>query len=273
MTIRRPWYQVLGWYVLLITVCSVFFFPLFWIGTSAFKTQSQIISSPPIWIFHPILGNFRRVFSEQNFFAYLINSTIIAVGATSLALVMGVPAAYSISRFRQTTFGVVILIARLMPGISLLLPWYIAFSRLRLIDTYTALIASHIIIALPLVVWIMINFFDGIPRALEESAMVEGATQQGAFVHILLPLTGPGIITATTLSFIFSWNNFMFSLVLASRKTKTLPIAIYNFVSYAEVNWGDVMAAAVVIIAPAILLTMIFQRYVVRGLTTGAVKG
>lgn len=270
---KTRWYRQIVWYVMVVLVCAVFFFPLFWIGSSAFKTQAQIISSPPVWSFHPILTNLTRVFTEQNFFSYLINSTIIAVGATGLSLILGVPAAYSISRFRQTTFGVVILIARLMPGISLLLPWYIIFSRLHLIDTYTALIASHILIALPLVVWIMINFFDGIPRSLEESAMVEGATQQGAFFHVLLPLTGPGIVTATTLSFIFSWNNFMFSLVLASRRTKTLPIAIYNFVSYAEVNWGDVMAAAVVIIAPAIVLTMIFQRYVVRGLTAGAVKG
>jgi multiple sugar transport system permease protein len=270
---RNQWQFKLVWYVMVVLICAVFFFPLFWIGSAAFKTQSQIIASPPVWRFHPTLDNLRRVFEEQNFLAYLLHSTIIAVGATGLSLLLGVPAAYSISRFKQTSFGVVILIARLMPGISLLLPWYIVFSRLHLIDTYTALIASHILIALPLVVWIMINFFDGIPRAIEESAMVEGATRQGAFLHVLLPLTGPGIVTATTLSFVFSWNNFMFSLVLASRRTKTLPIAIYNFVSYAEVNWGDVMAAALVIIAPAIALTMIFQRYVVRGLTVGAVKG
>lgn len=270
---RNVWYRNALWYALIVIVCLLFFFPLFWIGSSAFKTQAQIIASPPVWTFHPTFSNLRRVFAEQKFLAYLVNSTIIAVGATVLSLILGVPAAYSISRFKQQTFGVIILIARLMPGISLLLPWYIVFSRLKLIDTYTSLIASHMLIALPLVVWIMVNFFDGIPRALEESAMVEGTTQQGAFLHVLLPLTGPGIVTSTTLSFIFSWNNFMFSLVLASRRTKTLPIAIYNFVSYAEISWGDVMAAAVVIIAPAIILTMIFQRYVVRGLTVGAVKG
>ena len=160
-----------------------------------------------------------------------------------------------------------------MPGISFLLPWYILFSRLGLIDTYTALIASHMLVLLPLIVWIMINYFDGLPRELEESAKVEGCTLQAAFVKILLPISGPGIVTSVTLSFIFSWNNFMFSLVLSAKETKTLPIAIYNFVSYAEVNWGSVLAAAVVIITPAIILTMIFQRYVIKGLTMGAVKG
>jgi multiple sugar transport system permease protein len=140
-------------------------------------------------------------------------------------------------------------------------------------DTYIALILSHLLITLPIVVWIMSSYFDSIPRELEESARVDGATMQKAFMAIILPISGPGIVTATTLSFIFSWNNFMFSQVLSMQRTKTLPIAVYNFVSYAEVDWGAVMAVAVAIMAPAMILTMIFQKYVVKGLTMGAVKG
>ena len=154
------------------------------------------------------------------------------------------------------------------------MPWYIIFSRLHLMDTYTALILSHMLIALPVVVWVMASYFSSIPVEIEESALVDGAPRQRAFLLVILPLSGPGIVTATTLSFIFSWNNFMFSQVLSMETTKTLPIAIYNFVSYAEVDyWGAVMAAAVAIVTPAIILTMIFQKYVVRGLTLGAVKG
>jgi multiple sugar transport system permease protein len=186
---------------------------------------------------------------------------------------MGLPAAYSIARFGQKRLSVFILVARLLPGISFLLPWYIIFSRIGLMDSYTALILSHMLIALPLVVWIMAPYFESIPHEMEESAMVHGATRQRAFLSIILPLSGPGIVTATTLSFLFSWNNFMFSQVLSMEKTKTLPIAVYNFVSYAEVDWGGVMAAAVAIMTPAIILTMIFQKYVVKGLTMGAVKG
>ena len=270
---RHGWSRTIGWYAVVIVVAIPFLFPLLWMALSAFKTQVQIIANPPVWFFVPTLDNFVRVFAEQDFLQFFFNSTIVAVGSTSIALVLGVPAAYSISRFRQRGVGVVILVARLMPGISLLLPWYIVFSRLRLIDTYASLILSHILISLPLVVWIMINFFDNLPREIEESAMVEGTTLQGAFWHVLLPLTGPGVVTSTTLSFIFSWNNFMFSLVLSARRTRTLPIAIYNFVSYAEVSWGSVMAASIAIITPAIILTMIFQRYVIKGLTVGAVKG
>lgn len=263
----------IGWYGLILFIMIPFIFPLFWIISSSFKNQAQIVSMPPVWFFKPSVENYLRVFIDQNFSQYLLNSSIIAVGSTLLSLALGLPAAYSISRHKQHTLGVFILVARLMPGISFLIPWYIIFSKLRLVDTFTALIASHMLVGLPFIVWIMINYFDGIPHELEESARVDGCTIQGLFLKIILPISGPGILTATTLSFLFSWNNFMFSMVLSAQRTKTLPIAIYNFVSYAEVNWGSVMAAAVVIIAPAIILTMIFQRYVTKGLTMGAVKG
>ena len=260
-------------YLLAVAITLVVLFPFLWMLTSSFKTQVDIISWPPKFIFSPTLQNYRKVFGEQDFLKYFLNSTIVGSLAVGLSLVLGLPAAYSISRYAQKKLAVFILLARLMPGISFLMPWYIIFSRLNLMDSYAALVLSHMLIALPIVVWIMSTYFNSIPREMEESAMVDGATRQYAFWAIILPLSGPGIITATTLSFIFSWNNFMFSQVLSMEKTKTLPIAVYNFVSYAEVDWGGVMAAAVAIMAPAIILTMIFQKYVVKGLTMGAVKG
>jgi multiple sugar transport system permease protein len=260
-------------YLVVVGIALVVLFPFLWMLTSSLKTQVDIIAWPPKLLFSPTLQNFRKVFGEQDFLKYFMNSTIVGATAVGLSLVLGLPAAYSIARFRQRRLAVFILLARLMPGISFLMPWYIVFSRLDLMDSYTALILSHMLIALPIVVWIMSTYFSTIPPEMEESAMVDGATRQYAFWAIILPLSGPGIITATTLSFIFSWNNFMFSQVLSMEKTKTLPIAVYNFLSYAEVDWGGVMAAAVAIMAPAIVLTMIFQKYVVKGLTMGAVKG
>ncbi|MDR3220606.1 MAG: carbohydrate ABC transporter permease [Candidatus Accumulibacter sp.] len=260
-------------YIVVIGISLIVLFPFLWMLASSFKTQVDIISWPPRLIFSPTLQNYRKVFEEQDFLKYFLNSTIVGSLAVGFSLLLGLPAAYSISRYTQQRLAVFILLARLMPGISFLMPWYIVFSRLDLMDSYVALVLSHMLIALPIVVWIMSSYFNGIPRELEESAMVDGATRQYAFWAIILPLSGPGIITATTLSFIFSWNNFMFSQVLSMEKTKTLPIAVYNFVSYAEVDWGGVMAAAVAIMAPAIILTMIFQKYVVKGLTMGAVKG
>ncbi len=260
-------------YIMLVLIIIPILFPFVWMLMSSFKTQVDIISWPPKFVFTPVLQNYDRVFIEQNFLRYMKNSVIVSVVSVMLSLVLGLPAAYSIARYKQQKLSMFILVARLMPGISFLMPWYIVFSRLRLMDSYVALILSHMLICLPLVVWVMAPYFDSVPRELEEAAMVDGLTQQMAFFKILLPLSGPGVVTATTLSFIFSWNNFMFSQVLSQQKTRTLPIAVYNFLSYVEVDWGAVMAAAVVIMAPAILLTMFFQKYVVKGLTMGAVKG
>jgi len=259
--------------VVLVCIAIPVLFPFVWMLASSFKTQVDIVAWPPRLVFTPILGNYVKVFQEQNFLKYFANSSIVGITAVALSLILGLPAAYSIARFKQKRLSVFILVARLMPGISFLMPWYIIFSRLHLMDSYIALILSHMLIALPIVVWIMSSYFETIPVEMEESAMVDGATRQRAFMAIILPVSTPGIVTAITLSFIFSWNNFMFSQVLSMERTKTLPIAVYNFVSYAEVDWGAVMAAAVAIMAPAIILTMIFQKYVVKGLTMGAVKG
>jgi len=260
-------------FVMLVVIIVPILFPFIWMLMSSFKTQVDIISWPPKFIFKPVMQNYDRVIIEQNFLLYMRNSVIVSVSSVLLSLVLGLPAAYSIARYKQKKLSIFILIARLMPGISFLMPWYIVFSRLHLMDSFVALILSHMLICLPLVVWVMVPYFDSVPRELEEAAMVDGLTQQMAFFKILLPLSGPGVVTATTLSFIFSWNNFMFSQVLSQQKTRTLPIAVYNFLSYVEVDWGAVMAAAVVIMGPAILLTMFFQKYVVKGLTMGAVKG
>ncbi|MBK5201134.1 MAG: carbohydrate ABC transporter permease [Spirochaetaceae bacterium] len=269
---RKIRHKILHTLLILIILIPIIF-PFIWMVMSSIKTQVDIIAWPPRFIFKPTLINFEKVFIEQNFFHYLKNSVIVAVFAVLLSLIIGLPAAYSIARFKQKKIAVFILVARLLPGISFLMPWYIVFSRLHLMDSYTALILSHILIALPLVVWVMSPYFDAVPIELEEAAMVDGLPQQKSFIMIVLPLSTPGIVTATTLSFIFSWNNFMFSQVLSQQKTRTLPIAVYNFLSYVEVDWGAVMAAAVAIMTPAIIITMIFQKYVVQGLTAGAVKG
>lgn len=269
---RRLFFR-LAFLLLVLSVMLTVLFPLYWIFTSSIKTQVDITAMPPRWVFNPTLQSYRKVFQEQNFLRFFYNSTVIGISAVVLSLVLGLPAAYSIARYKQEKLGLLILVARLMPGIALLLPWYLIFSRLSLVDTYTSMILSHMLIGLPIVVWIMSSFFATVPLEIEESARVDGATRQRTFMEIVLPLSGPGIVTSTTLVFLFSWNNFMFSQVLSMERTKTLPIAVYNFVSYAEVDWGAVMAATVVIIAPAIALTMVFQKYVVRGLTMGAVKG
>lgn len=256
-------------------IAVVFFMltPFLWMVLNAFKTPLQIIKLPPELIFTPTLRNFENVFGTQNFMRYITNSMIIGAGCTLIGLLIGLPAAYSIARYRQNRLALTILMARMVPGITFLVPLFIVFRTLGLVDTYTSLILTHMLVGLPFIVWVMVPFFESIPRELTEAAVVDGASAVRAFVSVVLPLSGPGIVTASILSFVFSWNNFMFSIVLASSRTRTVPVAIYNFISYAQIDWGGLMAAAVVITLPVLVLAIVTQRYVIRGLTAGAIKG
>jgi multiple sugar transport system permease protein len=270
---RRRWLRDLGYFALLILIVVPFVFPFVWMVLSSFKTQTQIIAIPPRWVFQPTYDHYREVFRQYALGKSIWNSLVISVGATFFSLVLGLPAAYAIARWRQHGVALAILVARIVPGITFLIPWFILFSRLHLVDTYTSLILSHMLVGLPFIIWVMVPFFEALPKELEEASMVDGTSRQGAFFRVLLPLTGPGVLTCSILSFVFSWNNFMFAVVLTGSRTRTLPIAIFNFLSYSEINWGGLMAAAVIITLPILLVALVAQRYIVQGLTAGAIKG
>lgn len=259
--------------LLLVAVVLAFLFPFFWMILASFKTQQQILSPNNVFVFEPTFQNYLDVFQQYSFMKFIFNSFIIAAASTILSLVLGLPAAYSIARYHQNKLGMTILVARIVPGITFLIPWFIIFSKLSLVDSYTSMILSHMLVGLPFIVWIMVSYFENIPSELEESARVDGCTIQGAFWRIVLPISGPGIITSSIFSFVFSWNNFMFSLVLSGQKTETLPIAVFSFLSYSSINWGGLMAAAVVITLPVLILALFAQKYIISGLTAGAVKG
>ena len=251
----------------------LFLLPFLWMVLASFKTQQQILDTAQLFHFTPNFDNYTNVFTKYAFLGFIFNSFIVALGSTTLGLVLGLPAAYAIAKYKQSGLGLLILVARIVPGISFLIPWFIIFSRLGMIDTYTSLILSHMLVTMPFIIWVMIPFFEGLPHELEESARVDGCTMMGAFLRIMLPISWPGIITSSILAFIFSWNNFMFSLILAGDNTKTLPIAIFNFLSYSDINWGGLMAASVIITAPVLVIALAAQRYIIAGLTGGAVKG
>jgi multiple sugar transport system permease protein len=273
-TIRwRKLLSIFARYLGLVLVMVIFLAPFAWMVLSSFKTHIDITTSDNILSFKPTLENYENAFGQQNFLDYLWNSLIIATVSTFLSLVLGLPASYAIARFRVNWLGVIILLARIVPGISFLVPWYIIFSRIGLIGSHWSLILSHMLVGLPFITWIMVSFFEGLPVDLEEAAKVDGATPLGAFLRIALPLSGPGIVTSSIMSFIFSWNNFMFSLVLSGDDTKTLPLAVLNFISYSNIDWGGLMAVAVLITLPILIITLFVQRYVVAGLTSGATKG
>lgn len=257
--------------VLILFITVIFAFPFIWMVLASFQRQIDIIS--PGFAFTPTMANYERVLERHSFNDYLVNSMIIAVASTGISLLLGLPASYAVARFKYNFLGLVLLTARIIPGITLLLPWHILFSQIGLHGSFIALIASHIFVSMPFVVWVMVPFFEALPTEIEESARIDGATMIGTFVRIVLPLATPGIITAGIMSFIFSWNNFMFALMLSSDETRTLPVAIFNFMSYSSIDWGGLMAAAVLITLPVLVITVFMQRYIVSGLTAGAMKG
>ncbi|MEU5870279.1 carbohydrate ABC transporter permease [Glycomyces sp. NPDC047369] len=257
----------------ILLVVGAFLAPLLWMAAASLKSNLEIIDPDRMLDFAPTLDNYRNVFETQAFGPFIVNSFIVGAGATLVALVIGVPAAYGIARYRIKNATAFVLLARVIPGVSLLIPWYFLFSQIQLVGTYTVLVLTHVFVTMPLVVAIMTGFFEGIPEELEEAARVDGTSRIGAFARVVLPLSVPGVATATILSFIFSWNNFLFALVLSDQDTRTLPVAIANFTSYASVDWGGLMAASVVITVPVMVIALLAQRYVVSGLTAGATKG
>jgi len=273
---KRPlhWTTV-GRFVALALIVLAFLGPIVWMVLASFKLNVQIYDPTKAFIFDPTLENYGTVFDPRrgNYLVYIWNSFYVAFMATALSLVLAVPAAYAMSRFIMNKSAMVVLMARIIPGVSLLVPWYFIFAQLKMTGGYLPLVLSHMFVSLPLILYIMMSFFDQMPEELEESAQVDGLTAIGAFFRITLPLSVPGIATATILSFIFSWNNFMFALVLSSSSTKTLPVAIFDFIGYAAIDWGALMAASVVVTTPIMLIALFTQRYIVSGLTAGATKG
>jgi len=258
----------LGAFVLCVPPVFVFV----WMILTGLKTGVQNIAYPPEFIFTPTLENFRAVFNQYNFFRYLMNSLIIAGLATGISLVLGLPAAYSIAKYRQGKIGLMILVARMAPFVSYLLPWYIIFRHLGLVDTYTALTITHLIITLPMVIWLMVSFFESVPTELEDAAMIDGCSRLQSFIIIVVPLVRNGIATSAIISFIFSWNQFLFSLILSGPKTKTVPVAVYNFISYGKIDWAGIGGAATLIVLPVSVFAFFVRRTIIQGLTMGALK-
>ena len=271
MAARTP-YKVFRLATLTLVVISLLA-PLGWMVAASFKTNVDIYDAGKAFVFSPTLDNYTKVLRQADYAQFIGNSLWVALAATVFSIVLGVPAAYSMSRFNMKKSALVVLMARVIPGVSLLVPWYYVFANLRLVGGFGVLILSHMFVLLPLVVYIMMGYFDSLPLELEESALVDGLTHIGAFRRITLPLSAPGIATAGILSFIFSWNNFMFALVLSGARTKTLPVAIFDFVGYASIDWGGLMAATTVVTLPIMLIALLVQKYIVSGLTAGATKG
>ncbi|HDN85539.1 MAG TPA: carbohydrate ABC transporter permease, partial [Candidatus Aerophobetes bacterium] len=269
--------------VILIILCLTLF-PFYWMILTSFKPRTELFTLPPDWIPKtPTLKNYYDVlFSVKaerlNFITYFKNSVIVCTTVVALTLILAVPAGYSFSRFRfggRRAVLNLVLISQMLPIVMLLIPFYIAFRKLGLLNTYICVILPYLVFTLPFSMWMLKGYFDTIPTELEDAAMVDGCTKLGAMGKVILPNILPGIIATSIVAFMMAWDEYIIALTLLARdEMRTLPPGIVlSFVGEFEIRWGPMMAASVIISLPVMLIFAFLHKHLIAGLTAGAVKG
>jgi multiple sugar transport system permease protein len=249
--------------------------PFFWMLLGSFKPREAIIANELVLRFTPTWEHYNAIFSRHAFWTYTVNSFIVAVSSTIVTVTASVLAAYALSRFRAggRLFEFWLMFTRMLPPATLLVPLFLIFRTLGLINTLTGLILADASFLLSFCIWLLRGFFDEVPVGLEEAASCDGASRLQGLVYIILPVAAPGVTATVILSLIFAWNEYLFAIVFASATaSKTLPAAANDFITGYAINWGPVFASGVLIVLPVALAALLLQRYIVRGLTLGAFK-
>lgn len=265
-------------YVFLVFMVIISIFPIMWMIDSSLKGTSEIYSSPPTFsIHHVTLENYIRVMFESGIPRAFLNSIIISVTATFITLVLGCLAGYGFSRYRfkgRRMLYVGLLYGQMMPAVVLIIPVYLVFSKIGLIDSYFSLILPDVAITVPLATLMLKSFFDGVPIELEDAARIDGTTKLGILLKIIIPIAKPGLVSVAIYTFLSTWEEFIFALNLTnSAAVRTLPIAINMFKGEFVIDWGAIMASGAVISLPVILLFVLCNKVFVKGLSEGGVKG
>ncbi|KRB35218.1 hypothetical protein ASD93_15365 [Microbacterium sp. Root180] len=259
--------------VVAVAIIVAYLSPIVWLVLTSFKDRIDIFSSAPTLFFTPTLDNYVEAFVDKGFADNLVNSAVVGVVSTLVAMVVGVPAAYSLSRISKGEgFMMALLAARLLPAMVLAVPLFVLASNLGLRDTYVGLIAAHLTFALPFTVWMMRGFFLSVPTTLDEAARLDGCGEWGTFLRVILPIVKPGLAATAIFCLINSWNEFLFALVLTGRHTQTLPVAIPSLITPIGTSWGQVAAVGTVTILPVMIVAFIVQKHIVAGMTGGAIS-
>ena len=259
----------------LAAVIAFSLFPFYWMVAASFKTQTDLLASPPLWLFTPTLQNYQDIFADSKVIGAVGNSLIVATSTTLLAVLLGAPAAFALARYEFRGKGDLwfwFISNRMISPIVLALPIYMLALQMRILDTHLVLVLIYLTFTLPIVVWICTDQFKSIPPELEQAARLDGASQFTIFRKIYLPLGAPGIAVSAIFSFIFSWNELLYALVLTRRNVQTAPVVATSFMSGYELPWGKIMATGTVIVLPVTIFALIVSRHMVRGLTMGATK-
>lgn len=263
-------------YVLVAVVLFALLLPIYWIFASSLKLERDFFVSPPAFVFEPTLGNYTTALSDLQFLGYLMNSLIVSISTTLITLTIGSLAAHALARYEfrgAKIIALAILSARLVPGATMIMPYYVLFRFYGLNNTIPGLVLAYVGFSLPFACWLLLGFFLEIPSDVEDAGRIDGCSDFGVFWRIVLPLTRPGLAATAILVFLGTWNEFLFALVLAGRDTRTLPVYLATFISERTIFWGNLFAVASFMVLPCLILIMLVQRHLVRGLTAGAVKG
>jgi N,N'-diacetylchitobiose transport system permease protein len=268
----------LGWDALGLLVFAFLVFPVFWMISTAFKSDAQITSANPTWFpGHPTLSHFRTAVHSPYFWTDAKNTIFIVLATLSISTVLAFLAAVALAKYRfagRALFIVLVIGIQMLPPIGLIIPLYVLLGRYSLVNTLTGVTLVYLTFALPFAVWTLRGFLIGIPKDLEEAAMVDGSTRIGAFLRILLPLVAPGLVATSVFAFITAWNEYIFaSIILHSNSKQTITVWLTNFLGGSRaVDWGAVMAASTLIAIPVVIFFLLVQRRIAFGLTAGAVK-
>lgn len=270
--------KTIGVYILIIAVILLFLTPIYWVFITSFKQTGDMFAYPPEWyVKNPTLEHYKLVLFRTLMPIGFRNSFIMSACTVVIAGVLSVMAAYGFSRYRfkaNQPLMLILLITKMLPASVLIVPLYVMMNNIHLLDTFQGIIAVYVSVNIPFSVWIMKSFYDSIPKELDEAAMIDGCSTFQTFIRILLPLTKPGIIATSVITFFTCWNEFVIALTLtSSSKVQPMSIGLYTFMTEQGVKWGPITCAtAIAIFIPAVLF-IIFQKYFIAGMTSGAVKG
>lgn len=272
-------------YILAFVLLIVFLFPIYWMITTSFKDPADILTRPPKWLFEPTLVNYAYAFGEANFAMFIRNSLLVSLLSTTLVIVLGCLAAYSFARYNPGAGHLMffILTTRMMPAIAVIIPFFVIFREVGKtpvgellalgLDRPGTLVVCYTVFNLPLAIWLLHSFFQDIPVELEDSARLDGYSRLQVFRRVVLPLAAPGIAVTAIFCLIFSWNEFLFAFLLTRDVARTITVGVAGFWTQRGILWGPLSAAATVCVVPMLIFALLLQRYIVRGLTFGAVRG
>jgi multiple sugar transport system permease protein len=259
-----------------IIIVFIILFPILWMFRNSIIETVHVYDKRPVLLFVPTVNAYIRAFYYQHLLGRMLNSIIVSVFATTLSVLLGSMAAYGVTRFRSPLnkyipFGFLFL--RMLPSICILLPVFLMFAKMRLVDTYQGLIFIYASGAVPTVIWMMWGFFKDLPKEIEESAYIDGSGYFSTFIRIIIPITTPAFASVGILAFTGAWNDYIMATILTRFRTMTLPPAVVALINNTELAWDQVSAGGIVLSIPIVALCIFAQKYFVQGLTVGAVKG